>query len=109
MNPSRRDGRTHVAKSPIRPRLPGSARVAHPFASFAKGWDCGHRTNTTFKNFHKPDVTSDLVCQFQIGDHGRGRDGWHKPTRRAPKSFLSRILVPKLLDIRILRGISVVS
>ncbi len=62
--------------------------------------------DTAFKNFHKPVVTSNLVCQFQIGDHGRGRDGWPKPTQLVPKSFVSRILVSKLFDIRVLRGIS---
>src|SRR5271154_705067 len=58
------------------------------------------------KNFHIPAVTSNLVRRFQISDHGRGRDGRHKPTRRTSKSFVSRILVSKFFDIRILRGIS---
>jgi hypothetical protein len=81
---------------------PRQLRLPH-LLRFSKG---GHPEPGRFKNFHRPTVTSNLVCRFQIGDHGRGRDGRHKPTRRAPKSFVSRILVPKLFDIRILRGIS---
>jgi hypothetical protein len=38
-------------------------------------------------------------------DYGRGRDGQYKPIRRSPKSFVSRILVPKLFEKRILQGI----
>jgi hypothetical protein len=41
-----------------------------------------------------------------LRNHGRGRDGRVNPRRRASKSFLSRILVSKFFDIRILRGIS---
>jgi len=42
------------------------------------------RSDKPPKNFHRPVVTSNLVRRFQIGDHGRGRDGWYKPARRTP-------------------------
>jgi hypothetical protein len=39
------------------------------------------------KFFHTQSVTSNLVAQIQISDHGRGRDGRLNANRRAPKSF----------------------
>jgi hypothetical protein len=58
------------------------------------------------KNFHSPIVTSDLAPKIKSRNHSRGRDSRVNPHRRASKSFVSRILVRKFFDIRILRGIS---
>ena len=64
------------------------------------------RTRPLQNCFHSSGVTSDLALEIKVRNHGRGRDGWVNPRRRASKSFLSRILVSKFFDIRILRGIS---
>jgi hypothetical protein len=56
------------------------------------------------KNFHKSIVTSDLARKIKLRNHGRGRDGWQRPIRRASKYFVLPILVPKFFDIRILRA-----
>jgi hypothetical protein len=56
---------------------------------------CGHETTTPSK------ISTGQPASNQIG-----RIGWQKPTGRAPKSFVSNILVSKFFEIRILRGIS---
>jgi hypothetical protein len=68
----------------------------------------GARSRGILENqlFHSPLVTSDLVLKTKSRNHSRGRDSRVNPHRRASKSFLSRILVSKFFDIRILQGIS---
>jgi hypothetical protein len=51
-------------------------------------------------------VTSNLVSQIKTGNHGRGRDGLLHSESARSKPFVSRILVSKLFEKRILRGIS---
>jgi hypothetical protein len=68
----------------------------------------GARSRGILENqlFHTPIVTSDLALKIKSRNHSRGRDSRVNPPRRVSKSFLSRILVSKFFDIRILRGIS---
>ena len=71
---------------------------------FAKGW--------AFSNFLGPQsfpphhVTSKLVAATLISDDDRRRDGLLQSKSSRSKSFVSRILISKFFDIRILRGIS---
>jgi hypothetical protein len=58
------------------------------------------------KNFHRSTVTSDLALKKKSRNHGRGGDGWQEPTGRSSKFFVSKILISKFFDIRILAGIS---
>jgi hypothetical protein len=50
-------------------------------------------------------VTSNLVPATKLSDHGRGGDVQANLHRLAPKSFVSRILISKLFEKHILRGI----
>jgi len=84
------------AKGPLGPEYRRSQRLARstPGASLAQNV------------FHSLIVTSDLAPAIPISDHGRGRDGWHKPNHRIHKLLFLKNLVSKLFDIKILRGIS---
>ena len=58
------------------------------------------------QHLHSPHVTSDLVHTIKLAQSWESRDGRVNPNRRYPKSFVSRILVSKFFDIRILQTIS---
>src|SRR5580704_19096453 len=75
---------------------PPRMRLPHP-SRFSKGGHCGPCPSSFVPSLRFPQspVTSDLVSQIQFGDHGRGRDGWHKPTWPHESSS-------KLFEIRIL-------
>jgi hypothetical protein len=68
--------------SPDLPDLQLRLQAGDACALSAKRRDC-----RAFNNFHRPTVTSDLAPKLKSRNHGRGRDGWQKPIRRARKSF----------------------
>jgi hypothetical protein len=84
--------------------------VAHPFTAFAKGVGIPTDESTGRTNFRGPSfsphhVTSNLVPAILISDDDRRRDGLLQSKSSRAKSFVSRILISKFFDIRILRGI----
>ena len=82
---------------------------AHPRVLCEGGHDVAYTTivalgSSAASIFPQSIVTSNLVPPSKLRNHGRGRDGRVNPHRRAPKSFVSQILISKFFRPSDLEG-----